>query len=100
MIFFDYQSRLTGLRVRNRLTLTRFGKLEPIKIVLINDNFFFCSQLTEATADLNEEQNTAHLASERIEAEQSERMRLEKEVAQLQVGPSNFAQFQKWRHPT
>lgn len=37
------------------------------------------------TADLSEEHNTAHLAGERLEAEQAERMKLEKEVERLQV---------------
>ncbi|MPC48250.1 hypothetical protein E2C01_042018 [Portunus trituberculatus] len=42
-------------------------------------------QLAEVTADLSEEHNTAHLAGERLEAEQAERMKLEKEVERLQV---------------
>ena len=37
------------------------------------------------TADLAEEHSTATLATERLEAEQSERMRLEKEKADLEV---------------
>lgn len=37
------------------------------------------------TADLSEEHSTAHLAGERLEAEQAERMKLEKEVERLQV---------------
>lgn len=37
------------------------------------------------TADLSEEHSTAHLAGERLEAEQAERMKLEKEVEKLQV---------------
>merc|ERR1711915_1026471 len=40
--------------------------------------------LSEITADLTEEHNTATLAGERLEAEQAERMKLEKDVTQLQ----------------
>lgn len=46
---------------------------------------FVYVQLAEVTADLSEEHNTAHLAGERLEAEQAERMKLEKEVERLQV---------------
>lgn len=42
-------------------------------------------QLAEVSADLSEEHTTAHLAGERLEAEQAERMKLEKEVERLQV---------------
>ncbi|XP_063885218.1 centrosome-associated protein CEP250-like isoform X4 [Scylla paramamosain] len=42
------------------------------------------NKLAEVTADLSEEHNTAHLAGERLEAEQAERMKLEKEVERLQ----------------
>ncbi|XP_050714026.1 serine/arginine repetitive matrix protein 2-like isoform X3 [Eriocheir sinensis] len=41
--------------------------------------------LAEVTADLSEEHSTAHLAGERLEAEQAERMKLEKEVEKLQT---------------
>ena len=37
------------------------------------------------SADLNEEHSAATLASERLEAEQGERMKLEKERAEMQV---------------
>ncbi|XP_042238806.1 uncharacterized protein LOC121877237 isoform X2 [Homarus americanus] len=42
-------------------------------------------KLAEVTADLSEEHSTAHLAGERLEAEQAERMKLEKEVERLQT---------------
>ena len=42
------------------------------------------------TADLAEEHSTATLATERLEAEQSDRMRLEKEKADLEVIPVTF----------
>ncbi len=47
-------------------------------------NYFF-SQLNEMTADLAEEHSTATLAAERLENEQSERLRLEKEKSDLMV---------------
>merc|ERR1711915_479535 len=42
------------------------------------------NRLSEVTADLSEEHTTAQLAGERLEAEQAERMKLEKEIGQLQ----------------
>ncbi|KAK7082070.1 Myosin tail [Halocaridina rubra] len=42
------------------------------------------NKLSEVSADLSEEHTTAHLAGERLEAEQAERMKLEKEVDRLQ----------------
>ena len=39
------------------------------------------------TADLAEEHSTATLATERLEAEQSDRMRLEKEKTKTGLGP-------------
>ncbi|XP_042862173.1 protein piccolo-like isoform X4 [Penaeus japonicus] len=41
--------------------------------------------LSEVAADLSEEHTTAHLAGERLEAEQAERMKLEKELDRLQT---------------
>lgn len=46
---------------------------------------FLIKQLSEVAADLSEEHTTAHLAGERLEAEQAERMKLEKELDRLQV---------------
>lgn len=43
------------------------------------------SQLSEVVADLAEEHSTAQLAGERLEAEQADRMRLEKELDGTQV---------------
>ena len=42
-------------------------------------------QLSEMAADLAEEHSTATLATERLEAEQAERMKLEKERGDLEV---------------
>ena len=46
-------------------------------------------QLGELTADLAEEHHTATLATERLEAEQSERMRLEADLQSVQVRTNN-----------
>ena len=43
-------------------------------------------QLADVTADLMEENTTSTQASEMLEAESAERMRLEKELKDLQVG--------------
>ena len=45
----------------------------------------FPLQLNEMTADLAEEHSTATLATERLENEQSDRLKLEKEKADLLV---------------
>ncbi|XP_070001516.1 titin homolog isoform X7 [Penaeus vannamei] len=47
-------------------------------------NGILCN-LSEVAADLSEEHTTAHLAGERLEAEQAERMKLEKELDRLQT---------------
>ncbi len=43
------------------------------------------SQVSELTADLAEEHSTSILATERLEAETAQRMKLEKEVNDLEV---------------
>lgn len=45
---------------------------------------FFLPQLSEMTVELAEEHSTSNLASERFEAEQSERLRLEKDLDEHQ----------------
>ena len=50
-------------------------------------------QLSEMAADLAEEHSTATLATERLEAEQAERMKLEKERGDLEVR-KDFVSFQ------
>merc|ERR1712020_532331 len=42
-------------------------------------------ELSEMTADLGEEHSAATLATERLEAEQAERMKLQKDNSELQV---------------
>jgi hypothetical protein len=48
------------------------------------------------TADLAEEHSTATLATERLEAEQSERMRLEKEKGDLEVISTFLGEWGRW----
>lgn len=50
----------------------------------LGNNSFNNSQLSELTADLAEEHSTSTLATERLDAEMSERLRLEKEFNELQ----------------
>ena len=56
----------------------------------------FVGQLSEVVADLAEEHSTAQLAGERLEAEQADRMRLEKELDGAQVGAGNIASKAKF----
>lgn len=46
---------------------------------------FISSQLAEVTADLSEEHTTSTHATEMLESETAERLRLEKELKELQV---------------
>lgn len=62
----------------------RLEKAEKERTTLKHENEKMEARLAEVTADLSEEHNTAHLAGERLEAEQAERMKLEKEVERLQ----------------
>ena len=52
---------------------------------LFNQKFLFIFQLSEMTADLGEEHSAATLATERLEVEQAERMKLQKDNLELQV---------------
>jgi hypothetical protein len=56
------------------------------------------SQVSELTADLAEEHSTAILATERLEAETAQRMKLDKEFGELEVRLffSSFLFFKKW----
>ena len=48
-------------------------------------NIIIIFQLSEMAADLAEEHSTATLATERLEAEQADRMKLEKDKGELEV---------------
>merc|ERR1712008_14089 len=63
---------------------SKLEKSETERNTLKVDNNKLEARLSEITADLTEEHSTATLAGERLEAEQSERMKLEKEVGHLQ----------------
>ena len=52
---------------------------------LFHQTFLFVFQLSEMTADLGEEHSAATLATERLEVEQAERMKLQKDNSELQV---------------
>lgn len=54
---------------------------------------FKIKQVSELTADLAEEHGTATLATERLEAETAQRMKLDKDLADLEVN-----QFSLIRH--
>jgi hypothetical protein len=51
------------------------------------------SQVSELTADLAEEHSTAILATERLEAETAQRMKLDKEFGELEVRLFVFHHF-------
>lgn len=59
--------------------------------------FFFCvcvlHQITELSSELADERNTGESASQLLETETSERLRLEKDMKDLQVNTELF-----WRH--
>lgn len=57
-------------------------KKEDISKILL---LCFCFQLTELNADLAEEATTSSHASELLDQETAERMRLEKELKEIQV---------------
>ena len=52
---------------------------------LFDQTCLFIFQLSEMTADLGEEHSAATLATERLEVEQAERMKLQKDNSELQV---------------
>ncbi|XP_044737974.1 unconventional myosin-XVIIIa isoform X3 [Chrysoperla carnea] len=59
-------------------------KLEAERTTLKHDNDKLEAKLSEMTADLAEEHSTATLAAERLDAETSERIRLERELSEVQ----------------
>ncbi|XP_070496062.1 unconventional myosin-XVIIIa isoform X2 [Chironomus tepperi] len=68
---------LTMLRVK-------LEKLEGERNLLKTDNSKLESKLSEMTVELAEEHSTSNITSERLDAEQSERLRLEKELDEQQ----------------
>ncbi|KAK7864785.1 hypothetical protein R5R35_012278 [Gryllus longicercus] len=66
--------------------------LEQERNHLKHDNDRLEAKLSEMTADLAEEHSTATLATERLEVETSERLRLEKELQDVQSQNKNLSQ--------
>ncbi|XP_057663669.1 unconventional myosin-XVIIIa isoform X1 [Diorhabda carinulata] len=62
----------------------KLEKLESERTKLKHDNDKLEAKLSEMTADLAEEHSTATLAAERLDAETSERLKLEKELSEVQ----------------
>ncbi|XP_031331784.1 unconventional myosin-XVIIIa isoform X2 [Photinus pyralis] len=60
-------------------------KLEAERTSLKHENDKLEAKLTELTADLAEEHSTSTLATERLDAETSERMRIERELIEVQT---------------
>lgn len=58
-------------------------------------DFLIILQLAEVTADLAEEHDTATHATEMLEAETADRMRLDKELKDVQVSRYNIM-FEFW----
>ena len=65
-----------------------FFEIFRFNLSILEISLLFCYlsfQLSEMTADLGEEHSAATLATERLEAEQAERMKLQKDNSELQV---------------
>ncbi|XP_023703143.1 unconventional myosin-XVIIIa isoform X2 [Cryptotermes secundus] len=67
-------------------------KLEQERTHLKHDNDRLEAKLSEMTADLAEEHSTSTLATERLEAETADRLRLEKELQDVQSENKNLQQ--------
>ncbi|XP_037808435.1 unconventional myosin-XVIIIa isoform X2 [Lucilia sericata] len=73
------------LKIANEELLTLRAKLERIendRSELKTENQKLEAKLSEMTVDLAEERSTANMATERLEAETGERLRLEKELSE------------------
>ncbi|KAF5307416.1 hypothetical protein FQR65_LT06930 [Abscondita terminalis] len=67
------------------LLKTKVEKLEAERTSLKHENDKLEAKLTELTADLAEEHSTSTLATERLDAETSERLRIERELIEVQT---------------
>lgn len=63
---------------------SKMEKLEHERNLLKHENDKLEAKLSEMTADLTEEHSAATLASERLDAESAERLRLERELSEVQ----------------
>ncbi|XP_021925686.1 unconventional myosin-XVIIIa isoform X4 [Zootermopsis nevadensis] len=71
---------------------SKVEKLEQERTHLKHDNDRLEAKLSEITADLAEEHSTSTLATERLEAETADRLRLEKELQDVQCENRNLQQ--------
>ncbi|XP_017847172.1 unconventional myosin-XVIIIa isoform X2 [Drosophila busckii] len=81
------------LKIANEELIMLRAKLEKIEFdrsEVKNENQKLEAKLSELTVDLAEERSTAHIATERLEAETAERLKLEKELGEHQTKVKNL----------
>ncbi|XP_034486249.1 unconventional myosin-XVIIIa isoform X1 [Drosophila innubila] len=84
------------LKIANEELLMLRAKLEKIEYdrsEVKNENQKLEAKLSELTVDLAEERSTAHIATERLEAETGERLKLEKELGEQQSKVKNLQEM-------
>ncbi|KRF82961.1 unconventional myosin-XVIIIa isoform X4 [Drosophila virilis] len=84
------------LKIANEELLMLRAKLEKIEYdrsEVKNENQKLEAKLSELTVDLAEERSTAHIATERLEAETAERLKLEKELGEHQTKVKNLQEM-------
>ncbi|XP_030078759.1 unconventional myosin-XVIIIa isoform X2 [Drosophila hydei] len=84
------------LKIANEELLMLRAKLEKIEYdrsEVKNENQKLEAKLSELTVDLAEERSTAHIATERLEAETAERLKLEKELGDNQSKVKNLQEM-------
>ncbi|XP_032593128.1 unconventional myosin-XVIIIa isoform X1 [Drosophila grimshawi] len=72
---------------------TKLEKIEYDRSEVKNENQKLEAKLSELTVDLAEERSTAHIATERLEAETGERLKLEKELGEHQTKVKNLQEM-------
>ncbi|KRG01666.1 uncharacterized protein Dmoj_GI10098, isoform H [Drosophila mojavensis] len=84
------------LKIANEELIMLRAKLEKIEYdrsEVKNENQKLEAKLSELTVDLAEERSTAHIATERLEAETAERLKLEKELGESQAKVKNLQEM-------
>ncbi|XP_017874079.1 PREDICTED: unconventional myosin-XVIIIa isoform X3 [Drosophila arizonae] len=84
------------LKIANEELIMLRAKLEKIEYdrsEVRNENQKLEAKLSELTVDLAEERSTAHIATERLEAETAERLKLEKELGESQAKVKNLQEM-------
>ncbi|XP_060649879.1 unconventional myosin-XVIIIa isoform X5 [Drosophila nasuta] len=84
------------LKIANEELIMLRAKLEKIEYdrsEVKNENQKLEAKLSELTVDLAEERSTAHIATERLEAETGERLKLEKELGEQQSKVKNLQEM-------